>query len=146
MGELFWGKWIKVFLFKKKSFWEVKFFFQVGFWMWKKILKLRVEVRFFFKMEVGNGRSIFFWFDMWFDKGILYNLLGDRGIISMGIRREVIIEEVVFIGVRRKRKYRFEVFNDIEIEMSIVKEKLNYIVKDVNYWRWRRGYEVKFSI
>lgn len=112
--------------------------------MWKKILKLRDNARYFFKKEVGNGRNISFWFDQWSDKGILFDLLGDRGIIDLGIRKEATIEEAV-TGVRRRRKHRVEVLNDIVTELITVKEKLTHTLKDVNHWRWRRGYEAKFS-
>ncbi|XP_013739311.1 uncharacterized protein LOC106442132 [Brassica napus] len=108
LGESLWGKWIKVFLLKKKSFWEVKSSTQ------------------------------------WSDKGILFDLLGDRGIIDLVIRKEATIEEAV-TGVRRRRKHRVEVLNDIVTELITVKEKLNHTLKDVNHWRWRRGYEAKFS-
>lgn len=113
MGESLWGKWIKVYLLKKKSFWEVKDSIQVGSWMWRKLLRLREVARQFFKMKVGNGRYISFWYDQWSDKGILFDQLGDRGMIAMGIRKEATIEKAV-MRVRRRRKHREELLNDVE--------------------------------
>lgn len=36
----------------------------------------------------------------------------ERGIIDMGIRRDVIVEEVIFYS--RRRRYRLDRLNDIE--------------------------------
>lgn len=44
-------------------------------------------------------------YDFWFELGVLLKLLGDRGVIDMGIRRVVIVEEVLFMDGRR-RSYR----------------------------------------
>lgn len=73
--------------------------------MWRKMLKLREVAKLFYMKEVGNGRYTFFWFDKWFEKGFLFDILGDRGVIDMGVRREAILEEVVF-NIRRRRRYR----------------------------------------
>ena len=56
-GDSLWGKWIKSYLLKKRSFWEVKSKSQVGSWMWRKVLKLRVVAKNFYLKEVGNGCS-----------------------------------------------------------------------------------------
>ena len=55
--------------------------------MWKKNLKLRSIAKTFHKKAVGNGRNISFWFENWSEKGVLSDLLGERGIIDLGIRR-----------------------------------------------------------
>lgn len=41
LGISLWGKWIKIYRLKKKSFWEVKATTQARSWMWRKLLKLR---------------------------------------------------------------------------------------------------------
>ena len=64
-GDSLWGKWIKANLLKGRNFWEVKFTTQVGSWMWRKTLKLRDVAKKFYRREVGNGRHISFWFDIW---------------------------------------------------------------------------------
>lgn len=57
-------------------------------WMWKKNLKLRETAKRFIKKQIGNGRHVSFWFDNWSRNGVLFDLLGDRGIIDLGIRRD----------------------------------------------------------
>lgn len=94
-GDSLWGIWIKANLLKKKSFWEVKVNSQAGSWMWRKMLKLREIAKSYYKKEVGNGRSISFWFDNWSAKGILYELLGEGGMIAMGINNDASVAEAV---------------------------------------------------
>lgn len=144
LGLSLWGKWIKAYLLKKRSFWEVKDSTQVGSWMWRRILKLREIAKRFFKKEVGNGRSISFWYDQWSEKGTLFDRLGDRGVVAMGIRKEATLEEAI-TRFRRRRKHRDELLNNIEAEMDMVKRKLSSNLEDKNLWRGRRGFEDKFS-
>lgn len=55
-GDSLWGKWIQVYLLKKRSFWKIKIHTQAGSWMWRKMFKLREFAKGFYKMEIGNGR------------------------------------------------------------------------------------------
>lgn len=112
--------------------------------MWRKMLKLRDIEKIFYK-KVGKCRYIFCWYDKWFDKGVLFDFLGERCIIDMGVRKEIIVEEVV-MSIRRRRRYYIEVLNVIEIDLFIVKEKLRDNVEDVNKWRWESGFKFIFSI
>ena len=91
-GDSLWGKWIKANLLKSKSFWEVSEKTHVGSWMWRKMLKLRAIAKTFHMKAVGNGRHTSFWYDKWCDMGVMYDLLGSRGTIDMGIRREAMVE------------------------------------------------------
>ena len=122
-GDSLWGKWIKSYLLKKKCFWEVKLNTQAGSWMWRKMLKLRDVAKTFCKKEVGNGRHVSFWFDNWSAKGVLFDTLGEHGIIAMGIRRDATVEEDV-MSRRRRRRHRTEALNEVEAVMTEVKEKM----------------------
>lgn len=68
------------------------------------MLKLRDVAKTFYRKEMGNGRHTSFWFDKWSDKGVLIDLLGERGIMGMGIRKEATMEEAV-LSSRSKRKH-----------------------------------------
>lgn len=127
-GDSLWGKWIKANLLKEKNFWEVNSIAQNGSWMWRKMLKLREVAKTFFKKELGNVRHISFWFDKWSVKGILFDLLGARGFIDMGVSKEATLEEAV--SMRRRRRHRMGLLNDIETEINIVREKLNPLNED----------------
>ncbi|XP_056862254.1 uncharacterized protein LOC108845088 [Raphanus sativus] len=133
-GCSLWGKWIKVYLLKKKNFWEVNFKSHVGFWMWRKILKMREVAKMFYHKEVGNGRHTSFWFDKWLSKGTLFDILGDRGFIDMGVRKEATLEEAIMC-LRRRRKHRSTVINEIEAELRLIKLKLIDSTEDVDMWK-----------
>ena len=144
LGTSLWSKWIQIYVLKKKSFWEVKVNSQVGSWMWRKLLKLRDVAQEFYLKEVGNGRHTSFWFDKWSDKGRLFDLLGDLGMIDTGVRKDSTLEEAVWC-VRRRRKHRNVVLNEIEAELNRVKEKLRHNVEDVIKWKGKSGYRERFS-
>ncbi|XP_013588902.1 uncharacterized protein LOC106398626 [Brassica napus] len=144
LGISLWGKWIKIYRLKKKSFWEVKATTQARSWMWRKLLKLREVAKNFCKKEVGNGRHISFWFDNWSNKWVLFDILGERGIIDMGFRKEATLEEAV-MNNRKRRKHRSVVLNEIEAELIAVKEKISHNVMDVNLWKRKLGFKAEFS-
>lgn len=52
---------------------------------------------------IGNGRQTSFWYDRWSNLGVMSDLLGDRGVIDMGIRKEATMEEVLHDHRRRVR-------------------------------------------
>lgn len=106
----------------------------MGSWMWHKMLKLRSVAKFFYKIEVGNGRHTSLWFDNWSDKGVLFDLLGARGIIDMGVKKNATVEEAV-LSVRRRRRHHLGALNEIEKELSIIKRNLNSGNNDKSLWR-----------
>ena len=143
-GDSLWGKWIKANLLKGKNFWEVKSTTQVGSWIWRKTLKLREVAKRFYRREVGNGRHISFWFDSWSDKGALFDVLGPRGVIEMGVRRDATLAEAI-LAVRRRRRHRTGVLNVIEAELHIIASNLVPEKEDSNLWRGKTGFKQKFS-
>lgn len=80
--------------------------------MWRKMVKMREIARNFHRKELGNGKQTSFLYDAWSDRGVLFNLLGERGIVAMGIDRKASVEEVVKC-VRRRRSHRSSLLNDI---------------------------------
>ena len=84
-GSSLWGKWVESNLLKKNNFWEINERSQMGSWMWRKMVKMRDVARMFHKKELGNGKKTSFWFDNWSERGVLLSLLGERGIVDMGI-------------------------------------------------------------
>lgn len=116
----------------------------MGSWMWKKMLKLREVVRSFYKIAVGNGRHISFWYDRWADRGVLIDILGDRGIIDMGIRRGETVEEAV-MNVRKRRMHHAGILNEIEADITELKDKHCPSTEDMSMWRRGSGYKASFS-
>lgn len=113
--------------------------------MWRKMLKLRDVDKFFYRKELGNGRYIFFQYDRWLDRGVFFDLLGERGIIDLGVNRKVTIEEVV-LNFWRRRRYCIGLLNDIELELNIFKGNLSLKLDDISLWRRKSGFKYKFSI
>ena len=71
-----------------------------------------------------NGRHTSFRFDHWSDKGVLIDLLGNRGIIDLGVEKRATVEDAV-LCVRRRRRHRISVLNELEVELCITARKLN---------------------
>lgn len=59
------------------------------------MLKLTDVVKIFYMKAVRNGCYIYFWYDRWLVLGVLFDILEDRGIINMSIRRVIIMEDVI---------------------------------------------------
>lgn len=78
-----WVKWIHTYRLKGRSFWEVKVPWDAS-WSWKKILWLRDDFRPFIHSKVGDGKSTWFWYDIWTDAGPLVNYFTSREIYAMG--------------------------------------------------------------
>lgn len=142
-GESLWGRWIIKYLLKKKSFWEVKANMQSGSWMWRKMLKLRDLAKSFYRKEIGNGRHTSFWYDRWSDRGVLLDLLGDRGIIDMGISKDATVEEANFSN--RRRRHRTVLLNEIEVDINDVESRMCVTKDDTSLWRRGSGFKQQFS-
>lgn len=97
----------------------------------------------FYRKEVGNGRHTSFWYDNWSPRGVLSEILGDRGIIDMGIRREATVEAI--ISNRRRRRHRSEMLNDIKVELNNMKEQYCENMQDASLWKRETGFKQEFS-
>jgi len=89
-------------------------------WIWKKLLKYRDTTKSFYRVEVRNGKASSFWFDRWSDLGCLYDRLGARGCIDLGISMTATVGEVM--AGERRRKHRVAILN--KVEDKIAKQKL----------------------
>ncbi|XP_018513795.1 uncharacterized protein LOC108871601 [Brassica rapa] len=94
--------------------------------------------------EIGNGRHTSFWYDNWSNLGVMSDLLGPRGVIDLGIRREATVEEVL-LNERRRRRHRSAILIEIEKELEQIKEKQRYEVKDIDLWKRESGFKPNFS-
>lgn len=143
-GDSLWGKWIKSNLLGKKSFWEISNITKKGSWIWRKLLKLREVAKSFHMKAVGNGRHISFSYDRWSNFGVLSDLLGERGVIDMGVRSEATLEEVL-LNPRRRKRHRRVLLQEIENELICLQGNYCEEERDVDLWRWSSGYKPKFS-
>lgn len=74
---------------------------------------------------------------------MLSDLLGERGIIDMGIRKGAIVEEAVLIT--RRRRHRAGILNDIENDLNNIKETMCTTEEDASLWKRKSGFKHKFS-
>ncbi|XP_013632770.1 PREDICTED: uncharacterized protein LOC106338301 [Brassica oleracea var. oleracea] len=132
-------------LHNEKVFYFVEENTQAGSWMWKKMLKLRFIAKRFYKREVGNGRNTSFWYDNWSSKGTLIEILGEGGVIDLGISKDATVEEAVIRVRRRRRRYRTVLLNAIDTELLTLEEKLSESGVDGSLWRGKSGFKRRFS-
>lgn len=86
--------WTKEYLLKHSSYWDEREG-SLGSWVWRKLLKLRSFAFDFFRYEVNNGRSTFFWLDNWLGTGRLLDETGEIGIGYFGVPRSATISDVL---------------------------------------------------
>lgn len=115
-----WVQWIYKNLIRKGTLWSVKEKSSLGSWIWKKILKYRDKAQRFHKMEVRSGESTSFWFDVWSPFGNLYQLLGSRGIIDMGIAEHDTVSKVM--NSHRRRRHRVDILNQVENQIELARQ------------------------
>lgn len=108
------------------------------------MIKLRDVAKSFYMKALGNGRHISFWYDRWSDLSVLMDLLGERGLIDLGIRREATVEEVLQTP-RRRTRHRLNMLNDIERALDSIRDNQNTAEDHVDMWRRSSGYKPKFS-
>lgn len=84
-SDSLWVAWHRKYHLQNKSFWVITES-QNDSWMWKRLLKLRPVAKSFCKAELGDGRKISFWFDVWTQWGSLIDHIGERGPVNTRVR------------------------------------------------------------
>ena len=121
-----WVDWVQKNLIRDGSFWAVNNNTSCGSWIWRKLLKYRDKAKEFHKVEVNNGKSTSFWFDVWSSLGRLHEKLGDRGYIDLGIPKAATVGDVM--AMQRNKRHKTVCLNQIEKE-----------IKKTERWRQRHG-------
>jgi hypothetical protein len=89
-----WCQWVKSYLLKGKSFWEVKVPSDPS-WVWRKLLALRPIVHPLLKISIGNGKSTSLWFDNWHPLGSLADKYGTSVFYDSGLPRDSKVAAVI---------------------------------------------------
>lgn len=81
-----WVAWIRNKYLSTSPFWALneKNYYAYA-WMFRKILKLCPKALRFLSIKIGNGDSVFFWWDPWTLFGSLYHFLGLDDPSRLGI-------------------------------------------------------------
>ncbi|KAG7569624.1 Endonuclease/exonuclease/phosphatase superfamily [Arabidopsis thaliana x Arabidopsis arenosa] len=128
-----WVNWIRRELIRSASFWSVKENANKGSWMWRKLLKYRPQAKEFHSVEVRSGLQTSFWYDAWSPLGRLYERLGDRGFIDLGISSDATVASVVVN--HRSRRRRLPLLTSIDMEIAKIKEKGQNLGHDIVLWK-----------
>lgn len=71
---------------------------------------------------------------------MFFDLLGERSIIDMGVKKEATI-----LNTRRRRRHRTGLLNDIESDLSVIARSLNSEKEDISLWSRKSGLKQNFS-
>lgn len=92
-----WALWARANLLRGRSFWDIPIP-RICSWTWRKILRMRNEVRPYFRTSIGNGHSTFLWFDYWLPIGPIHPLLGNGMILDAGLGRNEKVSTIINNG------------------------------------------------
>lgn len=98
----------------------------------------------FHRVEVRNGEASFFWFDKWSNIDCLYEKLGARGCIDLGILVITTVGEVM--DMNRRRKHEEVLLNHVEEAVRQQRLTRNANEPDVDLWKGRYDhYQIEFN-
>lgn len=100
---------------KDKILWEAN----NSHWEWKKILKLREEVRKKIKIWVSNGISVHLWFDNCHKDNPLIEKYGEQRIYDLGLGRYAKVSSII-------KESRWYWLSTNLLELMEIKENLGY--------------------
>lgn len=129
-----WVAWTKQNLMRNGFFWTSPNT-SLGSWVWRKLLKLREEIKPFIRAQVNNGETVSFWHDHWLPIGRLLDLTGAAGPMILGTPLQVTVKEALGPNGWRLRRTRFPHF------ASIIEQLRNQPVpspsqgSDIFFWR-----------
>ena len=129
-----WVSWVKHYLLKNSSFWDVRDT-QKGSWMWRKLLKLRNEAYGFFRMEVKDGKSTYFWFDNWLGNGRIIDITGAAGTTYIGLPRRATVSDAVKENAWSIRGQRSRYYHELYETITAEPVPDSYHGHDVVLWR-----------
>jgi len=101
----FWVAWTKQNLMRHNSFWSTPNT-TTGSWIWRKLLKLRDDIRPFIRADVTDGFTVSFWQGYWLPMSRLIDLTGETWQIILGIPISAIVKEAIDLQGWRMRRSR----------------------------------------
>ncbi|XP_024004984.1 uncharacterized protein LOC112082115 [Eutrema salsugineum] len=96
------------------------------------------------EMVNKNGRRVSFWHDNWSQLGCLFDKLGQRGIIDLGIQGNSTLGTV--LDRDRRRNHRNQLLSQIEEEIRRVRRERVVDMDDIPLWKGKSNtYKTKFN-
>lgn len=95
-------------------------------------------------MEVRSGHLTSFWYDDWCPLGRLFDTLGPRGTIDLGIPQTATVAEV--LNEIRTRRHRSDFLNQVEQQIEAIRLRTQSEAADRSLWKYNpECYKSKFS-
>ena len=114
--------------------------------MWKKLLKLRDVAATFFKTDLQDGASTYFWTDIWCDFQPLIHVSGEVGTKILGIGRTTKVADATDAQDWKLRRCRGRVMQEIIKKIKCVPPPRPEAGRDRPLWKQSHGqYEEKFA-
>ena len=130
--------WIHANLLKGKCFWIVRIP-QEFTWNWRAVLKLRDEARKFIRFEVGDGKTIFLWHDLWHPAWVLVQRFGSHVIYDAVSNLEAKMDSMLKDKTWIWRLARSDALVTIQCQLFLVE------LKDEDKALWQATKSRKFS-
>lgn len=84
--------------------------------MWIKLLKLKRLARSFHRIEVRNRKNTSFWHDTWSSLDCLSDILGERGVIDLGLSTHATVQKTMMS--HKRRRHKTTIFDRIKDEID----------------------------
>lgn len=137
-----WVRWIHAYRLEDRNFWDVPLK-QDASWGWRKLLRMREEIRKFVVYKIGNGKGTSVWFDKWSNHESLDKTITKRMIHTAGYDLNTTVYAMVVNGEWQwPNTWRDEIDNINTIPCPI----LNPDRDDKLCWMTKTGELGEFSV
>lgn len=102
--DTMWVKWIDSNRLHSQNIWQYRKS-KNDPWFWNKLLEIRGQIQDKYKIAVGNGASVSFWFDNWSDICYIWNYLEqqERSVLAVPVGAKLAdIGNINLPGIRRQ--------------------------------------------
>lgn len=140
--ESLWVKWIHCYRLKHYNFWEIRVKNDASF-AWRKLLKLRHEIRPFIKYKIGDGKSCSAWYDSWDNQGPIRNIVSTKDISRASFSLDDTVSNII-----HNNEWKWPVWWTAKYQQLLQFQvpSIRNNVKDCTVWRMENGVDSEFSV
>ncbi|KAJ0926587.1 putative RNA-directed DNA polymerase [Helianthus annuus] len=139
--ESLWVKWIHTYKLRQRSFWDIPLK-QGSSWGWRKLMKLRTNVRNHIWSKIGDMKLTSAWFDKWSVVDPIGNIVTPRMIKQAGFHLDSTVADVVRDGRWTWPLAWLELYPALT---HVQPPNLKPNVKDTHVWIDNDGKQVTYS-
>ncbi|KAJ9535362.1 hypothetical protein OSB04_un001524 [Centaurea solstitialis] len=141
-GDSLWVKWLHTYRLKGRCFWDIGEVFDAP-WFWRKMVKIREGFRENLVHSIGNGRSVFLWFDNWHPLGPLCQFISKRDLYEAKVDVKLKISDIVCDGIWL---WPVDLWNKFGGLLQLFQPALKENVRDKVMWKSQSGSVGDFSV